>query len=84
MQTVPGFWQEWWSENTVAEAMRSTNGLAFGWEGNSQILGFVCTHDMAFRGYLSELVVSTDTHRVLESSWFRQSREHCVVNISGF
>jgi ribosomal protein S18 acetylase RimI-like enzyme len=57
MQTVPGFWQPWWSEKTIAEAIRSANGLAFVWEQNSQIFGFVCAHDLGFRAYLSELIV---------------------------
>ena len=57
MQTVPGFWQSWWSDETVADAIRSASGLAFVWEDNSQVLGFVCAHDLGFRAYLSELVV---------------------------
>ena len=57
MQTVPGFWQPWWSEETVAEAIRSAQGLPFVWEEGSQIVGFGCAHDLGFRAYLSELVV---------------------------
>lgn len=57
MQMVPGFWQSWWSDTTIAAAIQSANGLAFVWEDNSQILGFVCAHDLGFRAYLSELVV---------------------------
>jgi ribosomal protein S18 acetylase RimI-like enzyme len=59
MQTVPGFWQQWWSEMTITTAIKSARGLAFVWEENSLILGFVCAHDLGFRAYLSELVVST-------------------------
>jgi GNAT superfamily N-acetyltransferase len=34
------------------------------WEENSEILGFVCAHDLGFRAYLSELVVGRGTrHR---------------------
>src|ERR1700733_15065298 len=61
MQTVPGFWQPWWSDKTVADSIRSASGLAFVWEDNSQILGFVCAHDLGFRAYLSELVVDPST-----------------------
>ena len=57
MQTVPGFWQPSWSESTIADAVRCSNGLAFVWEEGSQILGFVCAHDLGFRAYLSELIV---------------------------
>jgi ribosomal protein S18 acetylase RimI-like enzyme len=58
MQAVPGFWQPWWSDQTVADAVRSASGLAFVWEQDSSILGFVCAHDLGFRAYLSELVVN--------------------------
>lgn len=51
MQTVPGFWQPWWSDQTIADAMRSANGLAFVWDDHSRILGFVCAHDFGFRAY---------------------------------
>jgi GNAT superfamily N-acetyltransferase len=57
MQTVPGFWQPWWSEMTIDTAIKSAQGLAFVWEVNSEVLGFVCAHDLGFRAYLSELVV---------------------------
>ncbi len=59
MQAVPGFWQPWWSDETIADAIRFASGLAFVWEDNRQILGFVCAHDLGFRAYLSELVVDT-------------------------
>jgi predicted N-acetyltransferase YhbS len=59
MQATPGFWQPWWSDKTIADAMGSENGLAFVWEDNSKILGFVCAHDLGFRAYLSELIVDT-------------------------
>jgi len=57
MQTVPGFWQDWWSEKTIVDAIRSANGLAFVWEEEQRIVGFICAHDLGFRAYLSELVV---------------------------
>jgi ribosomal protein S18 acetylase RimI-like enzyme len=59
MQAVPGFWQPWWSSETVADAIRSACGLAFVWEDDRQILGFACAHDLGFRAYLSELVVDS-------------------------
>ena len=62
MQMVPGFWQDWWSEKTIADAIRAANGLAFVWEEKQQIVGFVCGHDLGFRAYLSELVVDTGIH----------------------
>lgn len=39
MQVVPGFWRPWWSERTIAAAIRSAVGLVFVWEDSDQILG---------------------------------------------
>jgi ribosomal protein S18 acetylase RimI-like enzyme len=63
MQLVPGFWQPAWSEDTIAVALRSANGLAFVWERGPQILGFACAHDLGFRAYLSELIVDVHSRR---------------------
>lgn len=63
MQTVPEVWQPWWSEHTIAEAIGSANGLAFVWEQEAHILGFVCAHDLGFRAYLSELIVDSSVRR---------------------
>ena len=57
------FWQPSWSEDTIAEAIVSANGLAFVWEHGSQILGFACAHDLGFRAYLSELLVDVRARR---------------------
>lgn len=32
MQLVEGFWQAWWSDETIADALQSAGGLAFVWE----------------------------------------------------
>jgi predicted N-acetyltransferase YhbS len=56
MESVPGFWQSHWSNRTVALAL--AGGLALVFEEDSQIIGFVCAHDLGFRAYLSELVVA--------------------------
>ena len=59
MQAIPGFWQPWWSAETIVTAIRSAGALAFVWENDdSEILGFVCAHDLGFRAYLSELAVA--------------------------
>jgi GNAT superfamily N-acetyltransferase len=63
MQSVPGFWQTHWSDRTIERAIDSANGLAFVWETNFHILGFVCAHDVGFRGYLSELVVARESRK---------------------
>jgi ribosomal protein S18 acetylase RimI-like enzyme len=63
METVPGFWQPWWSDKTIDDAIRSAERLAFVWEEQFQILGFVCAHDLGFRAYLSELVVDAGSRQ---------------------
>ncbi len=57
-QSEPGFWNPAWTANTLRQALRSAENLALVWEENGQILGFACAHDLGFRGYLSELIVS--------------------------
>ena len=90
MLVEPGFWQPWWSDSTVADAIRSANGLAFVWEENSEILGFVCAHDLGFRAYLSELVVgSRARHRgigtclvqAVERALLRKGRRVLIADI---
>jgi ribosomal protein S18 acetylase RimI-like enzyme len=63
METIPGFWQPWWSDETVIQAIRSAGDLSFVWEDESGIVGFVCAHDLGFRAYLSELVVDPRASR---------------------
>ena len=63
MQSEPGFWQESWQENILDRALESAGGLAFVWEAGGWILGFVCAHDVAFRGYLSALIVIPSVRR---------------------
>jgi predicted N-acetyltransferase YhbS len=58
MESEPGFWQPHWSDRTLARAIGAADGLAFVWESESNIMGFVCAHDLGFRVYLSELVVA--------------------------
>lgn len=58
MQSEAGFWQDSWRENILAEALDTASGLSFVWEAAGRILGFVCAHDLAFRAYLSALIVA--------------------------
>jgi [ribosomal protein S5]-alanine N-acetyltransferase len=63
MQSEPGFWQESWRDDTLLRALDSSGGLAFYWEEGGRILGFVCAHNVGFRGYLSELIVASSVRR---------------------
>ncbi len=58
-QSEPGFWNPAWSEETLRQALHSAGDLALLWEEEGEILGFACAHDLGFRGYLSELIVSS-------------------------
>ena len=79
MQSVPGFWQSWWSDATIAAALRSADGLAFVWEDNSQILGFVCAYNLGFRAYLSELVVNAAVRHAGVATRLVQAVEESLV-----
>ncbi|HKA53195.1 MAG TPA: GNAT family N-acetyltransferase [Candidatus Binatia bacterium] len=58
MQSVPGFWDKSWRPDVIKRGIAAANGLALVYEDNSNVLGFVCAHDLGFRAYLSELVVA--------------------------
>ncbi|HEU4389782.1 MAG TPA: hypothetical protein VFV34_18395, partial [Blastocatellia bacterium] len=49
MEAEPGFWQQHWSNETLARGIDSADGLAFIWESGNETLGFVCAHDVGFR-----------------------------------
>ncbi len=61
MQAVPEIWQDSWRADVLERSLRAAAGLAFVWEEGGQVRGFVCAHDIGFRGYLSELVVTEET-----------------------
>lgn len=63
IQAEPGLWHDAWADNVLARALTSADGLAFVWEEQGEILGFVCGHDAGFRGYLSVLVVAAHARR---------------------
>lgn len=58
MQSVPGFWNASWRPDVIEQGIEAARGLAFVYEDNSGVVGFVCVHDLGFRAYLSELVVA--------------------------
>jgi ribosomal protein S18 acetylase RimI-like enzyme len=58
IKLVDGLWDKTWRENAIELGIKSSNGISYVFEKNEKILGFVCTHDLGFRGYISELIVS--------------------------
>lgn len=58
MRSVPGFWDESWRSDVLERVLRSPDTIVLVHDDADIIDGFVCGHDVGFRAYLSELVVS--------------------------
>ena len=63
LQSVPGMWQESWRADVLETALSSAGDLALVHEAHNSINGFACAHDVGFRAYLSELVVTPGAER---------------------
>lgn len=60
IQTEPQMWHESWPPDVLERALTAADGLAFVCEEQGILLGFICAHDVGFRGYLSLLIVAED------------------------
>jgi ribosomal protein S18 acetylase RimI-like enzyme len=60
MKSEPGFWDDSWRDNAIDIGIESSRALSFVWVENDNILGFGSAHDIGFRAYLSELIVSSE------------------------
>jgi GNAT superfamily N-acetyltransferase len=58
MKSVPGFWDDTWRADVLERALASPGTTALVHQESLLIDGFACAHDVGFRAYLSELVVS--------------------------
>jgi ribosomal protein S18 acetylase RimI-like enzyme len=58
MKSVPGFWDETWRVDALQRALASAETIALVQYEDAVLVGFACAHDVGFRAYLSELVVS--------------------------
>ena len=58
MEAEPGFWQDGWSDATLAKGIETAGDLALVWANDTVVVGFACAHDLGFRAYLSELIVA--------------------------
>lgn len=90
MKSAPGFWQEAWDEAVVEQGVRSANGLAFVWKQEDEVIGFICAHDVGFRGYISALVVAekvrglgigTQLLQQVEQELMRRGRTDLIVAV---
>ncbi len=60
MKSEHGFWNEKWRDDVLSVGIANANGLAFVYVEEAKIKGFICGHDVGFRAYLSELIVSKE------------------------
>lgn len=58
MRSVARFWDENWRPDVLERALSSANTIALVHQEDDTIDGFICGHDVGFRAYLSELIVS--------------------------
>ena len=58
IKSVEGFWDETWRSDVLERALGAAETIALVHFDGEKIDGFICAHDLGFRGYLSELVVS--------------------------
>lgn len=60
MKSEPGFWSKSFRDNVLELGIDAANGLAFVQEDKGKIVGFACAHDLGFRAYLSEFIISRE------------------------
>jgi predicted N-acetyltransferase YhbS len=88
MRSEPGFWNDRWPKDALHIAIKAADGLAFVWKEQGKMLGFICAHNLGFRGYLSELIVSKAARgksvgsRLLERVEQQLRSQGCPVVIS--
>lgn len=58
IQSVAGLWDQSWRPDVLERALGSQQTIALVHDDGKTLDGFACAHDVGFRGYLSELVVS--------------------------
>jgi ribosomal protein S18 acetylase RimI-like enzyme len=63
MTSVPRFRDDGWPQDLLGRVLGSPGTIALVHGDGRAVNGFVCAHDVGFRAYLSELVVSPDSQR---------------------
>ena len=58
MQSIPYFWHECWTDETLEKAFSVSGALIFIYELRKQIVGCIFAYDFGFRAYIAELAVS--------------------------
>ncbi len=60
MQSVPHFWHDCWTEQTLHRALSASSDLAVVYELDGQLVGSLFCYDLGFRAYLGEFAVSEE------------------------
>lgn len=60
MQSVPCFWHDCWTDNTLEKAFNFSGNSSFVYEQENKIIGCIFAYDFGFRGYIAGLVVSEE------------------------
>ena len=63
LKSIGGVWQPDWRADSVHRAISAADGLAFVAVEQAHVIGFICGHDLGFRGYLSEFAVAESHQR---------------------
>lgn len=58
MQSIPNFWHEVWTDETLERAFVASEDLAFVYESDRQIVGCIFGYDFSFRAYIGGLAIS--------------------------
>jgi ribosomal protein S18 acetylase RimI-like enzyme len=58
MQSIPHFWHEVWTDETLERSFGASEDLAFVYELDHRIAGCIFGYDLGFRAYVGGLAVS--------------------------
>ena len=58
MQSIPNFWHENWTNETLFRALHTAGDIALVFTEDNQIQGCIFGYDCGFRGYIAGLAVS--------------------------
>jgi GNAT superfamily N-acetyltransferase len=88
LKSVAGLWDDSWRDDVLERALTSTETVALVHVDGESVDGFICAHDVGFRAYVSELVVSPSVQGggigsgLLSEVERRLSRRGCSIAIA--
>ncbi len=88
LKSVAGLWDDSWRDDVLERALMSTETIALVHVEGELVDGFICAHDVGFRAYVSELVVSPSVQGsgigsgLLSEAERRLSRRGCRIAIA--